>query len=228
MTELADVLVVMAKYPAPGAVKTRLAERVGADAACALYRAFLADIAERFARTPWQLVWAVTPADADLTPFIGARHRQIAQEGTELGDRMRRCFARLLRDGAGRVVMIGADAPHIGDAAIAAAFAALADHDAVLVPTRDGGYCLVGLRAPHDLFSAIPMGTTAVFEQTRARLDTLGLRWKALEPSFDVDGLDDVATLAQLIASGTVTLPHTSEVLRAWETAGMLRTAGSG
>src|SRR5690242_15459518 len=162
MAALADVLVVMAKYPAPGEVKTRLAERVGAAAACALYAAFLADIAARFAHAPQRLVWAVTPAGADLTPFIGAAHEQIAQQGDSLAERMRRCFVHLLDAGAQRVVMIGADAPHIADHTIDTAFSALDDHDAVFVPTRDGGYCLVGLRAAHDIFSGVAMGTDAV------------------------------------------------------------------
>jgi glycosyltransferase A (GT-A) superfamily protein (DUF2064 family) len=149
----------------------------------------------------------VTPADADLSAIVGAGEH-IAQEGDDLGERMRRCFAQMLAGGARRVVMIGADAPHLGDAAISAAFALLADHDAVLVPTADGGYCLLGLRAAHDVFSGIPMGTTAVFERTRRRLDALGLRWGALPASFDVDTLDDVAELGRCLAGGDVTLPN--------------------
>jgi uncharacterized protein len=213
MAAAADVLVVMAKYPAAGAVKTRLASQLGNEVACALYGAFLADIGASFAGGPWQLLWAVTPPDADLSPFVGAGCVQIAQEGDELGERMRRCFARLLSAGAKRVVMIGADAPHLARAAVAASFSALGDHDAVLVPARDGGYCLVGLRAPHDIFSGIPMGTSVVFEKTRERLDRLGLRWRALPPSFDVDAVDDLIELSRLIASGEAELPHTAAAL---------------
>ena len=222
MVRSADVLVVMAKYPAPGAVKIRLAERVGAVAAAELCRAFLADLAERFAHGPWQLVWAVTPAGADLTPFIGRGQRQIGQRGRDLGERMLGCFSQLTGEGADRVVMIGADAPHIGEPAVTDAFAALDEFDAVFVPTHDGGYSLVGLRTAHDLFSAIPMGTAIVFERTRARLATLGLRWHALETDFDIDELADVAALARLIASGAVILPHTAAVLRDWQASGVL------
>jgi len=208
--------VVMAKYPTPGTVKTRLAERVGAEAACALYRAFLADIAARFAVGPWPLVWAVTPPDADLSAIVGAAGRQIAQQGADLGERIRGCFAQLFADGATRVVMIGADAPHLDDGVIAAAFAALEGSDAVFVPARDGGYCLIGLGAAHDLFTGVPMSTPAVFDRTWARAEALGLRWRALPPSFDVDELEDVAELKRLIAGGAVALPRTAGVLRAW------------
>src|SRR5262245_21926261 len=151
MSASADRLVVMARSPVPGEVKTRLATAVGAEAACALYRAFLADLAARFGGGPWSLIWAVTPPDADLGPLVGQRGVQIPQEGDDLAERMHRVFTRLSRDGAKGVVMIGADAPHVADAALAAAFAALEVNDAVLMPTRDGGYCLVGLRAPHDI-----------------------------------------------------------------------------
>jgi rSAM/selenodomain-associated transferase 1 len=218
----ADLLVVMAREPVPGAVKTRLARSVGADAACDLYRAFLADIAARLGNGRWELVWAVTPAGADLVPLIGSEHRRIAQRGGDLGARMCDCFAQLFDGGAARVVMIGADAPHLQDATLHAAFAALAEHDAALLPARDGGYCLVGLRHPHDLFSGIPMGDPTVFARTGARLDALGLRWRELPASFDVDELEDVAELAELIASGGATLPHTAAVLRNWRRAGLL------
>jgi rSAM/selenodomain-associated transferase 1 len=218
----ADLLVVMAREPVPGAVKSRLARTVGADAACALYRAFLADLAAQFGSGPWELVWAVTPAGADLSALIGTDRRQIAQRGGDLAARMRDCFTQLFDAGAARVVMIGADAPHLQEATVRAAFAALGEDDATLLPTRDGGYCLVGLRRPHDIFSGIPMGGPTVFARTCARLDALGLRRRELPMSFDVDEVEDVVALAALIASGSVTLPHTAAVLRDWQRAGVL------
>lgn len=218
----ADVLVVMAKYPAAGLVKTRLAERVGGEAACALYRAFLGDMAERLASPAWRVVWAVTPPAADLTPFVGPSAEQIDQEGSDLGERMWRCFVHLLDGGAERVVMLGADAPHVGPDAVAVAFAALDAHDAVLLPTRDGGYCLVALRAAHDIFSAVPMGTAAVYACTRERCAALGLRSLALPPSFDIDEMNDVRELARLIDAQSVGLPRTAAVLDGWRSTGLL------
>lgn len=209
----ADVLVVMARHPTPGAVKTRLARAIGAERACALYRAFLADIAATCASDAWSIVWAVTPADADLRPIVGADARQVAQRGDGLAARMRNAFADLFAAGAARVVMIGADAPHLGAARIAAAFAALASADAVFAPTRDGGYCLVGLAEPVDLFSGIAMGTDVVFAETLAQVASLRLRAVQQEETFDVDRPEDLAALAALIAGGAVTLPATAAVL---------------
>lgn len=212
-----DVVVVMARYPTPGAVKTRLARTIGAHHACNLYAAFLRDIALRLRQDAWSLVWAVDPPDADLSEVVGAGSSQMPQRGADLAARMRYCFDDLFAGGARRVVMLGADAPHVGADAVGAAFAALCHDDAVFVPTHDGGYCLVGLRAAHDLFSGVAMGGAEVFAQTRALLVEHGLRWAALAATFDVDELDDLQRLDALIASGAVDLPHTAAALRAWQ-----------
>jgi len=115
----------------------------------------------------------------------------------------------LFAAGAARVVMLGADAPHLGAARVGEAFEALSAADAVFIPTHDGGYCLVGLAAPHDLFSGMAMGTATVFAEALARAHGLGVRTAVQPATFDVDELDDVRALASLIDSGAVELPHT-------------------
>jgi len=217
-----DVLVVMAKVPRLGAVKTRLAAAVGAAPALALYAAFLGDIAARFAVGGFELVWAVDPPGGDLTPCVGAAARCLDQRGADLGERMGNCFADLFAAGARRVVMIGADAPHLDAARIAAAFAALRDADVVLAPSRDGGYCLVGLSSPRDLFS-IRMGTAEVLQRTLERAASLHLRVVRQAPTFDVDEIGDAVLLAKWIEeSGTALLPRSAAVLRAWRRDGLL------
>ncbi|MDX2170377.1 MAG: TIGR04282 family arsenosugar biosynthesis glycosyltransferase [Deltaproteobacteria bacterium] len=209
----ADVLVVMARQPIPGTVKTRLAQSIGADAAAALYRAFLIDIAAGCASPAWSLVWAVTPIDADLTPIVGGAARQIVQRGDGLGERMQHAFADLFAAGARRVVMIGADAPHLGAACIAEAFAALATHDVVLAPTQDGGYCLIGLTAPRELFRGVAMGTDSVRAETLARAAALGLRVAQQAQTFDIDLPADLETLAVLLDRAALRLPATAAAL---------------
>ena len=217
-----DVVVVMAKAPIPGTVKTRLARSVGADRACDLYGAFLVDIAARLGCGPWQLVWAVTPPDSDLAAWLGAPCEHIAQRGDSLGERMAACFAELFAAGATRVMMVGADAPHVATEVIADGFASLATYDAVFVPTRDGGYCVVGMREPHDIFTAVLMGRADVFARTCEQLAARGLRWRALTSSFDIDELADVTDLAQLLDTGAVALPRSAAVLRSWRRTGLL------
>jgi rSAM/selenodomain-associated transferase 1 len=180
-----------------------------------LYRAFLADIAATLQDGPWRLTWAVTPADADLRPIVGAAADCVAQRGADLGARMAQVFADCFARGAARVVMIGADAPHLGRAAIAAAFAALEGADVVLTPTRDGGYCLVGLRAPHDIFRDVPMGTGRVFAETLARVAALGLRAAVQPETFDVDEWEDVLALRDVLGRDPMSLPHTSAAIAA-------------
>jgi uncharacterized protein len=207
-----DVLVVMAKRPVPGAVKTRLARHLGNDWSCRLYTAFLRDIARRFSARDWQLVWAVHPPGADLAAIIGP-HDCMDQRGADLAERMRRCFESLFAGGAERVVMLGADAPHLPDAAIEAEFADLGAFDVTVVSTRDGGYCAIGMRAPFDVFSGIRMSTASVFAETCARAAALGLRMRVVAESFDVDEAEDLEQLQAVIAGGGVKLPHTAEVL---------------
>jgi uncharacterized protein len=217
-----DVLVVMAKFPEPGRVKTRLAAWVGAAAACELYRAFLADLAARLANGAWELVWAVSPPGSRLDEIVGgppARHLDQRRGG--LAGRMHACFAELFAAGARRVVMIGADAPLLDAATIGDAFAVLAESDVVVVPSRDGGYCLVGSNAPRDIFNGIAMSTDRVLAQTRARCRELDLVLRELPEQFDVDDGTDVARLADAIAAGA-DLPATAAVLQGWRRAGKL------
>jgi rSAM/selenodomain-associated transferase 1 len=210
-----DVVVIMAKKPVPGAVKTRLAARVGAAAACDLYRAFLRDLHGSLQRGAWRLVWAVHPPDCDVAEDLGSPVECLGQRGADLSSRMHACFDDLFAGGAARVVMLGADAPHAAAHGVAAAFTALGGGaDAVLQPTRDGGYCLVGLLRPHDLFSGVPMGTDAVLARTRARAAALRLTVELLPPTFDVDEPEDLDELRLLIESGAVSLPHTAAALR--------------
>lgn len=204
----------MAKYPEPGAVKTRLAAHFGDEPVCELYRAFLRDIARRFAGGDRQLVWAVHPPDADLGSIVGASAAVIAQEGGALAERMRHCFAALFAGGASRVVMIGADVPHLPIATIEEAFTALETADVALVPSADGGYCLVGLHAPVDVFSTVRMSTPTVLRDTLGRIESLGLSARLLAPSFDLDEPDDLRALDDLIRRGDVDLPFTRAVLQ--------------
>jgi rSAM/selenodomain-associated transferase 1 len=213
MARAADVLVVMAKYPRPGQVKTRLAQRFGAEAACRLYEAFLVDIARRFAGKPFALLWAVDPPRANLGKIVGAPAECVDQIGADLGQRMRHCFEQILAEGAQRVVMIGADVPHIPESTIDGAFTALTDHDVALAPSPDGGYCLVALRRPIDLFTPIEMSTPRVFSDTGALIERRGLRLQLLPECFDVDEPEDIDALACLIETGGANLPRTRSVL---------------
>ncbi len=211
-------LVVMARHPTPGRVKTRLARDIGADAACALHRAFLADIGMRFgSHSEVDLVWAYEPARADFGTVVGAHSRCFAQEGRDLGDRMHNAFRHLFVRGYRRVAMIGADVPHLRDDDLDTALQRLEDCDVVLGPSDDGGYYLVAMRAAHDIFQAVPMGTDQVLAATLARIEALKLSVHSLPPTFDIDEIDDLRRLRSLLGERAwqQRLPHTMQALDA-------------
>lgn len=214
----ATALVVMARYPAVGEVKTRLARVIGADRACDLYRAFLCDIETRFAAGRRTLVWAYDPPDRDFAALLAPGARCLAQEGAALGARMRAVFRHLCASGFTRVLMFGADAPHVRDEWLDEAEAALDDADVALGPSLDGGYYLIGMRSPHDVFSGIKMGTPGVFAATRHKAEAAGLRVHVLPETFDVDEAPDLERLRERLrdADAAARLPATAACLRAW------------
>jgi uncharacterized protein len=202
----------MTKHPAPGRVKTRLAAALGPERAAALYEAFVLDLAERLAPLGWPVTWAYWPREAPFASILpGARCR--AQEGRDLGERMSHAIAVELADGAGSVVVIGADAPHLDTSLLGEAAERLADDaDLVLGPADDGGYYLIGLRASTPaVFTGVAWGTSRVLAETLARAG--GLRTRLLEPCFDVDTPADLARLSGILARGDVGLPRTAALL---------------
>lgn len=169
-------LVIYAKAPLLGAVKTRLARDIGAAAALQFYEEALRALVMRLARdAPWRCWLAVTPDG-----FARAARRRwrwlprhvavIGQGRGDLGQRMARSFRRLP---PGPAVLIGSDIPAIARAHISAAFAALGRHDAVLGPAEDGGYWLVGQRRLHampGLFRDVRWSTRHALADTLANL----------------------------------------------------------
>jgi uncharacterized protein len=203
----------MARHPLPGQVKTRLANRIGDAAACALHAAFISDLASRLRTFPCPTAWAYWPPDAPFPPLVGGGDC-FPQQGHDLGERLASAIERCLASAPG-VVAIGADVPHVPESAVADAAHHLAvGTDLVLGPARDGGYYLVGLGAPHRaLFESIPWGTERVLGATLDRARELGLRTTLVEETFDIDELEDLADLRTALRTGTITLEHTAALL---------------
>lgn len=208
-TPMTDALVIVAKYPDPGSVKTRLAAQIGAQPAADLYRAFLGDLAERFgaAQCDYRLLWACAPGQRKpeaLRAVVGAHGDIIAQRGAEFAERLYHIACDAQAAGYRRLVIMSSDSPHLPAAAISAAFAALDHADVALGPAEDGGYYLIGLTldapgslrgAPPDLFRGVTMSTATVCAETLERAWALGLSTALLEPTFDIDEPPDLARL---------------------------------
>ena len=208
-----EVLVIMARYPEEGAVKTRLARDLGSRAALDLYRAFLFDLEAKFGRGTRPLIWYYLPETSPFSTLFPDPFFCRPQRGDTLQERMLGIFQELFEEGCQKVVVIGADIPHIPARAVDEAFRSLDSADVVLRPSLDGGYHLIGLAAPRDLFSAIPMGTDRVFQETVDRARSMELAVRCLEPSFDVDTMEDVRMLSIFLAESDDPLPRTREVL---------------
>lgn len=179
-------LVVFAKAPALGRVKSRLAAGVGASAALAFYRRTLTTLLLRVGSDRrWRTALAVTPDRAKGGRLWPVRLPRRPQGGGDLGVRMSRVFRRWP---PGPVVLIGADIPAITAAHIQRAFRALGNADAVFGPARDGGYWLVGLRRGPRLpgiFDDVRWSTKHALADTLANLK--GRRVALVDTLDDID-----------------------------------------
>ena len=194
-------LLVFAKAPRPGKVKTRLARSLapgGApdhEAAAALYRRMGRVVVDNVAEAPAIVTVCYDPSDAEaeMRDWLGRGQAPYWPQGEgDLGERMSRMFTHAFERTA-RAVVIGTDTPAVGAATVARALAALDTADVVLGPSRDGGYYLMALRkACPALFSGIPWSTGSVLAETMARARTLGLRVTFLEVETDVDTAADL------------------------------------
>lgn len=210
-------LIVMARYPRPGFTKTRLARTLGNERTSKLYQAFLHDLATRFAGRDCDLHWAYTPPELDfatflasLVPDITSGFRCFPQEGTDLNERLLRTFQYTCQQGYAASIVIGSDSPQIAYQTVVQARQALQEVDVVLGPAEDGGYYLLGMRSPHDLFNGIPMSTSEVASMTIARAHELGLTVRSLDPLFDVDEYADLMRLAALLQTDRSLAPATA------------------
>jgi|TARA_Y100000294_G_scaffold40867_2_gene37019 hypothetical protein len=185
-------LVVFAKAPRLGAVKSRLARQVGAVAAWRFYRNSLAQTLRRLDDRRWRTWLCLTPDTFAPGPLWSGD--RLAQGGGDLGARMARPFVNLP---PGPVVLVGCDIPALERRHVSTAFAALGRHQAVFGPARDGGFWLVGLRRRPALPRHRPGLFTAVrWSGPQALADTLdGLRNQPvalLEILADVDNAVDL------------------------------------
>jgi rSAM/selenodomain-associated transferase 1 len=199
-------------------VKTRLVPRLGAQATCSLYRAFILDLQVRLRTVGYPQLWFHWPDDPRFVELVPAAAAVALQRGADLGERMEHAFDDAFAARFSPVIMIGADVPHVPLAHVRTAAARLvAGADVALGPADDGGYYLLGLRQTvPDVFRNVTWGTEGVAAATAERVVAAGLRLALLPRCYDIDEIADVERLARAIASGAATrLDHTRDVLGA-------------
>lgn len=186
-------LLVFAKAPRVGEVKTRLATTIGTEAACDAYKQLVSVVGARLHSIRSATV-CFSPVDAEdeLRSYFSAEWKFRPQVGFTLGERLQGGLAESFATGAQRVAVIGTDCPYLCAADIENAWNLLGAHDAAIGPAEDGGYWLLGLKAPQpELFADIAWGTSSVLRQTLDRAERLGLKVATLRTLADVDTASD-------------------------------------
>ena len=196
-----DVLLVFAKKPKAGFVKTRMCPPFSQEEAARFYAAMLEDILEATAAFASALgldpVLCLDPLGGDLDlPFEMPDSFAIEeQRGAGLAARMESAVKAAFQRGARRVLVRGTDTPTLSQKHLEEALEALEGHELVFSPDRDGGYGVVGFASFHPGLLDLPMSTETVLEETLARAKGWGLRAACVAPSFDLDSGSDLADL---------------------------------
>jgi rSAM/selenodomain-associated transferase 1 len=182
-------LIIFLKAPCPGLVKTRIAETAGNERACAIYRQLVDHVLANIGLIrDVQLRFAPDDGREEIQHWLRDGWSAQPQGPGDLGERLCRAFDESFSAGASRVVIIGSDCPEVGASDARAAFKELKSYDIVVGPAVDGGYWLIGLRAPQpELFQNIAWSSENVLAQTLAKTKTLGLRVQLLRILTDID-----------------------------------------
>jgi rSAM/selenodomain-associated transferase 1 len=223
-------LVVMAKAPRQGMVKTRLAQSLSVEAVTAFYCCLLDDTLA-LARSLGDVEVAIMCPASDVNQLARLAGTQlanndtsvVAQKGEGLAAGLTSVFAHFAegrRTNAlqRRIIAFNSDSPHLPRSVLEDAFETLAAHDVVVGPTHDGGYYLVGAKASHPtLFAGDGMGTSSALERLLSRARALELSVGFADPFYDIDVADDLTRLAEELRLAPARAPRTAAWLKEWD-----------
>jgi len=210
------VIIIMAKVPTAGAVKTRLYPFLSAEQSATLAECFLRDTVSKAESLPNELIIAYTPVEKldVLRAILSKEQIFIEQKGANLGDKMFHAFEFAFSQNPDAVVMIGTDSPTFPAQFITQAFEMLSEADAVLGETADGGFYLIGLRKlKKEIFETVEWSSPETFEQTARNIENLNLKLSLLPNWYDVDTPDDLKRLKKDLSKNPSIAPKTFEFL---------------
>lgn len=195
-----NAVICFTRVPRPGKTKTRLMPHLTGDQCAALHWAFLRDLSEIYQELDADLFVAHTPdPDWESLKTVFPAARFFPQEGSGLGEKMDRALNTVLALGYEKVVLTGSDLPLMTAAHLRSGFDALETADVALGPTADGGYYLVGMKAPSPfLFENQTYGCGSVFDNTAAAARAAGKTVAPASPCDDVDTPEDLRKLHDL------------------------------
>jgi len=215
-------LVIMAKAPRPGTVKTRLIESLPSAAVTALYCCLLEDTLA-LAKSLTGVDVAVMCPEADrgeLVHSLGNTVQVVAQQGAGLVAGLTSVFRHFTGAGQRHVIAFNSDSPHLAPSVLERAFDVLARNDVVVGPTHDGGYYLVGAKAAHpSLFEGDGMGTKSALDRLLTRTKVLELSTGFTEAFYDIDVANDLLRLARELQLAPEKAPRTAGWLGEWQQA---------
>jgi rSAM/selenodomain-associated transferase 1 len=215
-------LVIMAKAPKPGMVKTRLTQSLPSPAVTALYRCLLEDtLALATSLTGVEVALMCPESDQDeLAHLVSDTVRVVAQEGEGLAAGLTSVFRHFTAAGRQHVIAFNSDSPHLAPSVLDSAFEILTAHDVVVGPTHDGGYYLVGANAAHPaLFESEGMGTGSALNRLLTRAKALELSTGLTEPFYDIDVANDLILLARELRLAPAKAPRTAGWFGEWQQA---------
>lgn len=217
-------IVIMAKVPSAGNVKTRLQPFLSSGQCAALSGAFLFDTVNKAKNVCENVILAYTPdgKTEDLKKFLPSEKNFLEQTGVDLGERMFNAFKFAFEQTAGAVVMIGTDSPTFPFDFIEQAFEFLeTNSEVVLGKTEDGGFYLIGLRTlEKKIFENIRWSSPRTFEQIFENIHRLNLHLREVPSWYDVDEQKDFEKLSEEILhnkNAQRRAPETYDLIKQWE-----------
>jgi len=212
-------LVIMAKAPRPGMVKTRLSQSLPSPAVTALYRCLLEDTVALAKSLNGVEVAVMCPAPdvQELTRLLGDAVQIVPQKDEGLAGGLTSVFRHFTAAGQHHVIAFNSDSPHLAPSVLHSAFEILAAYDVVIGPTYDGGYYLVGAKAAHpSLFENDGLGTRSALERLLIRTRALELSTHLTEPFYDIDVASDLLRLAPELELVPSKAPRTAAWFAEW------------
>tara|TARA_B100000686_G_scaffold348528_1_gene439796 strand:+ start:2191 stop:2868 length:678 start_codon:yes stop_codon:yes gene_type:complete len=220
MMQSTCAIILFARAPRLGKVKTRLQSHLDQETVLQLYSCFLRDSIEKICAIEEADSFIGVAEEEDLDYFLetvtGKGIYTFSQSGDNLGERMRNAFLGRFKEGYKRIVIIGSDSPSLPVRCITQAFEA--NRDLIIGPSFDGGYYLIGMRNKViEVFDGVEWGSEKVLEQTLFNVATLQVSLESLPLWYDIDRLEDLrflrSHLSLLCRSGEQIPPATADYL---------------
>lgn len=191
-----DALLIFARLPRLGKVKTRLAKTIGDESATEIFRIcaeHLFQEALKLQEIDVYMFYADQDDAEGIQRWVPEQFAALQQTGSDLGERMKNAFSHAFEHGASRCIIVGTDVPDVSAELLRHAFQTLRQRDIVLGPSQDGGYYCIGMNVlREELFKDVPWSTEHVLPITRKVIEHIGLTYHTLPTLIDVDTEDDL------------------------------------